>query len=98
MTVLNRRLPRNRRFGRAFLALALGLGLTPVALAGPVRCTTYHERTLDRWHTICADGTKAISTYNKTLDRWDTAITPPPGKACTGQLNPRTWQMDVRCR
>jgi hypothetical protein len=42
--------------------------------------------------------TLAVSTWNKTLERWDTAVTTPPGKACTGRLNSRTRQVEMRCR
>ena len=45
-----------------------------------------------------ADGTRSTSTYNKTLERWDTTITQSPRKTCTGQMNPRTRQVEVRCR
>jgi hypothetical protein len=43
--------------------------LASPALAGSVHCTTYEEKTLGRWHTICDDGIRAVSTYNRTLDR-----------------------------
>jgi hypothetical protein len=35
--------------------LALLLALTSPALISPVRCTTYEEKTLSRWHTVCDD-------------------------------------------
>lgn len=44
-----------------------------------VRCTTYEEKTLNHWQTICADGTRSTSTWNKTLQRWETRVTPPAG-------------------
>jgi hypothetical protein len=83
---------------RALLTLLLLLALASPALAGPVRCTTYEEKTLGRLQTLCDDGTRAVSTYNRTLDRWDTTVTPPPGQRCTGALNPRTRQWEGRCR
>ena len=49
-----------------------------VQAGGPVRCTTYEEKTLNRLHTICDDGTRGISTYNQLLDRWDTRMIVPP--------------------
>jgi hypothetical protein len=73
------------------------LALASPALAGP-RCTTYEEKTLGRLQTLCADGTRAVSTWNRTLERWETTVTPPPGQRCTGQLNPRTQRVEVRCR
>jgi hypothetical protein len=69
---------------RPRLVLALLLALASPALAAPVRCTTYEEKTLGRLQTLCDDGTRAVSTYNRTLDRWDTTVTPPPGQTCTG--------------
>ena len=83
-----------RRWGLVLLILAWA---SP-ALAGSVRCTTYEENTLGRLQTLCDDGTRAVSTYNKTLERWETTVTPPPGQHCTGQMNPRTHQVEVRCR
>jgi hypothetical protein len=79
------------------LAVVL-LALASPALAGPVRCTTYEEKTLGRLQTLCADGSRAVSTWSSTLQRWDTTVTPPPGQTCTGQLNPRTRQWEGRCR
>jgi hypothetical protein len=43
--------------------------LTSPALAGPMHRATYEEKTLGRLHTVCDDGTRAVSTYNKTLGR-----------------------------
>ena len=80
------------------LVLLLVLAWAGVAMAGPVRCTTYEEKTMGRLQTLCDDGTRAISTYNRTLDRWDTTVTPPPGQTCTGRLNPKTHQWEGRCR
>ena len=62
---------------KTLLVLTL-LFMAPSALAGP-RCTTYEEQTLHRWHTVCDDGTRAVSTFNKTLSRWESTVTPPPG-------------------
>jgi hypothetical protein len=77
------------------LALLLLLA-TPTWAA--TRCTTYQEKTLGRLQTLCDDGTRAVSTYNRTLERWDTTITESLKKSCTGHLNPRTRQVEVRCR
>ena len=73
------------------------LALASPALAGP-RCLTYEEKSLGRLQTLCDDGTRAVSTWSPTLQRWDTTVTPQPGQRCTGQLNPRTQQVEVRCR
>jgi hypothetical protein len=40
----------------------------------------------------------AMSTWSATLQRWQTTITESPWQTCTGQLNPRTQQVEVRCR
>jgi hypothetical protein len=50
----------------------------PLTAGVSVRCTTYKEKTLHRLHTVCDDGTRAVSTYNQLLDRWDTRMTVPP--------------------
>jgi hypothetical protein len=82
------------RSARVLLVLVLLLALTTPALAGPARCLTYEEKTLNRLQTLCDDGTRAVSTYSKTLERWDTTVTPPPGQRCAGRLNPttRVWE------
>jgi hypothetical protein len=77
------------------LSLLLWAGLT---WAGTMRCLTYEERTMHRLQTLCDDGSRATHTYNKTLSRWESTVTPPPGQTCTGVLNPRTRQVEVRCR
>jgi hypothetical protein len=80
------------------LTLVLLLALASPALAGPVRCTTYEEKTLGRLQTLCSDGTRAVSTYNKTLERWETTVTPPPGRNCTARMAPRSRQVELWCR
>jgi len=79
------------------LAMLVLLLLTTPAWAA-TRCTTYEEKTLGRLQTLCDDGTRAVSTYHKTLSRWESTVTPPPGQTCTGHLNSRTRQVEVRCR
>jgi len=85
-----------RRRGVLVLLLLLWVSLTLADPAG--RCQTSHEPTLNRLQTLCDDGTRAVSTWSATLQRWETTITPPPGRTCTGALNPRTRQWDGRCR
>jgi len=85
------------RLPRATVELVLLLGLISPALAGPVRCQTYPEPTMGRLQTVCDDGTRAVSTWSPTLQRWESTVTPPPGQRCTGQLNLRTQQVEVRC-
>jgi small-conductance mechanosensitive channel len=86
------------RSARALIILALVLLATPALAATPTHCTTYEEKTLNRLHTLCSDGTRAISAYNKTLSRWETTVTESPKKFCTGHLNPRTQRVEARCR
>jgi hypothetical protein len=81
----------------ALLLVALLLWVRPI-WAATTRCTTYEEKTLGRLQTLCDDGTRGMSTWNRTLERWETTITPPPGQRCSGQLNSRTRQVEVRCR
>jgi hypothetical protein len=83
---------------RSLVIIAVLLALASPALAGPVRCTTSEEKTLGRLQTLCADGTRAVSTWSPTLQRWDTTITASPRQTCTGQMNPRTRQWEGRCR
>jgi hypothetical protein len=49
--------------------LVLLFALASPALAGPVRCTTYEEKPLGRWQTLCDDGTQAVSTWSPTLQQ-----------------------------
>jgi hypothetical protein len=72
---------------RPFLALLLLLSLTTPAGAAP-RCLTYEEKTLSRWQTICADGTRSTSTWNRTLQRWESTVTSPPS-ANGGKIRPQ---------
>jgi hypothetical protein len=58
---------RGSKLSCVVLSLLLALA-SPVPAAGPVRCTIYEEKTMQRWQT------------------------------CTGQMNPRTQQVEVRCR
>jgi hypothetical protein len=78
--------------------LAVLLTLASPAWATTRRYTTYEEKTLHRLHTVCDDGTRAVSTYNKMLERWDTTITTSPRRDCPGRLNSRTHQVEMRCR
>jgi hypothetical protein len=87
----------------AIILIALALVLVAVVLLvrpawSATRCLTYEERTMHRLQTLCSDGTRATSSWNKTLSRWESTVTPPPGQACTGALNPRTRQWEGRCR
>jgi hypothetical protein len=85
------------RLGRVLAVLLLPLAWASVALAGPVRCTTYEEQTLNRLQTLCDDGTRAVSTWSPTLQQWQTTIITSPRQACIGRMNPRTQQVEVRC-
>jgi hypothetical protein len=81
------------------VTLALLLVLASSALAWPVRCTTYEEKTLGRLQTLCSDGTRAVSTWSPTLQRWDTTVTPPlgtPPRTCTPSTT--SLVLEGRCR
>jgi hypothetical protein len=88
------------RLPRWSLFALRGLALANPTLAGTLQCTTYEEKTLQRWHTICDDGTRAVSCYHTVLDRWETTITTKPRgrRTCTARPNPLTKTVDVRCR
>jgi hypothetical protein len=80
---------------RVLLALTWAM---PAIAGGPMRCTTYEQKTMNQLYTVCDDGTRATHIWNKTLSRWESTVTPPPGKTCAGQLNPTTHQWEGRCR
>jgi hypothetical protein len=80
------------------LLLVAFLLLKSPAWGGSVRCTTYEVKSLGRLETLCDDGTCAIHHFNKTMGHWESTVTPPPGKTCTGQMNPKTRQWEGRCR
>jgi hypothetical protein len=86
------------RLPPALVPLTLLLSLATPAMAASTRCLTDHERTLNRWHTVGADGPRAIHTWNQTLSRRESLVTPPPGKTCTGRLHPHRQQVEVRRR
>jgi len=82
---------------RTLTILAL-LAMAAPALAGsPGRCTSYYETAMNRWQTLCADGTRATSTYSSALRQWQTTVTPPAGKTCDGRRHPKTHQWAGRC-
>jgi hypothetical protein len=79
----------------AIILIALALVLVAVVLLvrpawSATHCLTYEEKTPGRPHTVCDDGTRAISTDNRTLERWETPITASPKTACTGPMPPPT--------
>jgi MFS family permease len=41
---------------------------------------------------------RCLTYEEKTLQRWETTITESARKACTGHLNPRSHQVEVKCR
>jgi preprotein translocase subunit SecG len=75
----------------ALLLVAVVLLVRP-AWSATTSCMTYQEQTLGRLQTLCDDGTRAVRTWNTILSRWERTVTPPPGKTCTGRLNPKTRQ------
>jgi hypothetical protein len=67
----------------ALLLVALLLWVRPLWAETP-RCLTSEGKPLGRRQTLCADSTRAVSTWNKTLSRWGSIVTPPPGKLAPG--------------
>jgi hypothetical protein len=78
--------------------LALWFTLVSPTGGATVHCTTRENTILQRLETLCDDGTRAISRWNAVLERWETTITTSPRRDCVGQMNPRTQQVEVRCR
>jgi hypothetical protein len=78
--------------------LVLLLALASPALADTGRCITYEQKTLGQWHTLCDNGTRAVSRYNRVLDRFETTITESPRKVCTGHMDPLSKQVQLHCR
>jgi hypothetical protein len=61
-----------------------------VDASGPVRCTTYEQKTMSQLYTVCDDGSRAVSTWSLTLQRWETTVTPPPTSPdFQGKLSPQ---------
>jgi hypothetical protein len=87
---------RRRWWGLVLLGLVWAM---PVRAGAPVRCITYEEKTLNRWQTICNDGTRATSYWNGAL-RWETTVQPAPAsrRSCTTQRHPQTKDLDVHCQ
>jgi hypothetical protein len=80
------------------LAILLLVVLVSPALVGPaVRCTWTYSPTLNRYDSLCSDGTRAVSTWSPTLQRWQTTITNSPRQTCMATMNPHTQKVEVRC-
>ena len=60
--------------------------------------TTLYKRTADPWRMPRDDTARVRSLYNTVMDRWGTTIIPNLRRNCTGRLNPRAQQVEVRCR
>jgi hypothetical protein len=71
------------------------LALASLACPGKLRCTTYAEQTLQRWHTLCDDGTHAVSRYNRVPDCWETTMTSSRRTSCTVCMHPQTRQVEL---
>jgi DNA-binding MarR family transcriptional regulator len=83
---------------RMGVVMVLFLALMTPAWATTPQCTTYPQPRLSQLYILCDDGTRIVSYWHRTLKRWETAVLPPPGTTCTGQLNPKTHQWEGRCR
>jgi hypothetical protein len=80
------------------MTLLLLLTLASPALAGSVHCTTYEERSLGRWQTLCNDGTRAVTTWSSPLGGWQTTITESPQPSRTCRPHTTGHSLEVRCR
>jgi hypothetical protein len=78
--------------------MLIALGWDSPALSATTHGRTSYEGPIDRWHMLCADGTRALRGYNCILNHWNTTITASPRKVCTGRMHPFTKQVDVRLR
>jgi hypothetical protein len=48
--------------------MLIALGWDSPALSATTHGRTSYERTIDRWHMLCADGTRALRGYNCILN------------------------------
>jgi hypothetical protein len=71
------------------------LGLTSPGLGAALTCTTYAEKTLGRWQTVCSDGTRATSYWNGTMERWETTV--QPGAWCSPFMYHAEAPADQKC-
>jgi hypothetical protein len=55
-------------------------------------CTSTYDALLNRWETVCLDGTRAVSTWNALLERWETTVLTPPA----GRPQPPPWRREPR--
>jgi hypothetical protein len=68
------------------------LGTTLVLPPAWQTCPSTYDQLLNRWETLCPDGTRAVSTWNALLERWETVITAPPA----GSPRPAPWRGERR--
>jgi hypothetical protein len=101
MRAIGRRAAVNTLFALALVQLTLILLSlllwSGLSWAGTTRCTTYPEQILGRLDTVCADVTRAITTWNWTLERRDITITDGPRKACSALVTPSPTPLAVHC-
>ena len=72
--------------------VAAWLGAAPWPGPPDTHCTSTYDQLLNRWETICLDGTRGISTWNALLERWETTVTRP--SALPSQ--PPPWKREHR--
>jgi hypothetical protein len=56
-----------------------------------------YERAIDRRHTLCHGGTRAVSRDQTIVEPLKTTIAVRPHHAYAGPVSPRTPQVEVRC-
>ena len=76
---------------RRWLVGAMLVGATLVLPPAWQTCTSTYDQLLNRWETVCPDGTRAVSTWNALLERWETIVTPPAVSP-----RPAPWHRDRR--
>ena len=72
------------------LIMLVALGWDSPALSATTHGRTSYKRTIDRWHMLCADDTRALRGYNHLLNHWHTTFTASPRKVCMGRMHPFT--------
>jgi hypothetical protein len=54
-----------------------------------------HDIVVDRWHTLCDDGTRAVSHYQRILERWETTIMSSPHTSFAARLQSSTNHIEI---
>jgi hypothetical protein len=71
----------------SIILAALGLLILASAGGSATHCTTRYDEALQRWESVCTDGSRATTHWDAGLQRYDTSLT----KAPQGHMPPRSW-------